>query len=68
LIGELVGQAMGTLSDEELNVFIEDKVGEDLAWIRINGSVVGALAGLVVFFVGQYVYLPYIWPLLVGGR
>lgn len=64
IIGELVGQALGSLSDEELNVFIEDKVGEDLAWIRINGSVVGAVAGLAVFFIGQYLYLPYIWPWL----
>ena len=68
LIGELVGQALGTLSDDELNAFIEDKVGEDLAWIRVNGSVVGALAGLVVFFGGQYIYMPYIWPWLFSGR
>jgi uncharacterized membrane-anchored protein YjiN (DUF445 family) len=68
LIGELVGQALGTLSDKELNAFIEEKVGEDLAWIRINGSVVGALAGLAVFLLGEYVYLPYIWTLLAGGR
>lgn len=62
LIGELVEQALGRLSEKELNAFVENKVGEDLAWIRINGSVVGALAGLAVFFFGQYVYLPYIWP------
>jgi uncharacterized membrane-anchored protein YjiN (DUF445 family) len=67
LIGELVGQALQTLSDEELNAFIEDKVGEDLAWIRINGSVVGAFAGLAVFFFGQYLYLPYIWPWIFSG-
>lgn len=68
LIGELVGQALGILSDEELNAFIEDKVGADLAWIRVNGSVVGALAGLVVFFGGQYIYIPYIWPWITSGR
>lgn len=62
LIGELVGQALSTLSDRELNAFIEDKVGEDLAWIRVNGSLVGAAAGLAVFFAGRYLYLPYLWP------
>ena len=64
IIGELVKQALGSLSDQELNAFIEDKVGEDLAWIRINGSVVGAVAGLAVFLFGQYLYLPYICPWL----
>lgn len=68
LIGELVGQTLQTLSDQELNLFIEDKVGEDLAWIRINGSVVGAIAGLAVFLFGRYIYLPYIWPLFAAAR
>ncbi|MDU4961896.1 MAG: DUF445 domain-containing protein [Sporomusaceae bacterium] len=68
LIGEVVGQTLRTLSDRELNQFIEDKVGEDLAWIRINGAVVGALAGLAVFLAGRYLYLPYLWPLLSSGR
>lgn len=68
LIGELVEQALGELSDSELNAFIGSKVEEDLTWIRINGSVVGALAGLAVFLFGHYVYLPYIWPWIRSGN
>lgn len=68
VIGELVEQALSALSDRELNAFIESKVGEDLAWIRINGSVVGAVAGLAVFLFGHYLYLPYIWPWIYSIR
>ena len=32
------------------NQFLESKVGEDLAWIRINGAIVGASIGLCVFW------------------
>ncbi len=68
VIGELVEQALRALSDRELNAFIESKVGEDLAWIRINGSVVGAVAGLAVFLFAHYLYLPYIWPWIYSIR
>ena len=34
---------------------IELQVGKDLQYIRINGTVVGSLAGLVIYTVGQLV-------------
>ena len=34
---------------------IELQVGKDLQFIRINGTVVGALAGLVIYAVGQLI-------------
>ena len=34
---------------------IELQVGKDLQWIRINGTVVGALAGIVIYALGQVV-------------
>ncbi len=49
LIGDTVRRTLNSLSDQELNSFIEDKAGEDLQWIRINGSLIGGLAGLVIF-------------------
>lgn len=54
LIGRIVAEAMQVLSDAELNRLIEAKAGEDLVWIRINGSVVGAVIGLVLFIGGQF--------------
>ncbi|HWR41871.1 DUF445 domain-containing protein [Sporomusa sp.] len=46
LVGKVASRALQKLSDEDLNRFIEDKAGEDLEWIRINGVIVGGLAGL----------------------
>lgn len=46
LVGTVARQALQKLSDEDLNRFIEEKAGEDLEWIRINGVLVGGLAGL----------------------
>ncbi|MFD1151382.1 DUF445 domain-containing protein [Saccharothrix hoggarensis] len=40
---------------EETSRKIELQVGRDLQFIRINGTVVGALAGLVIYTVGQLV-------------
>ncbi|SDD60876.1 DUF445 domain-containing protein [Sporomusa acidovorans] len=45
LIGEIASRALNKLSDEALNRFIEDKAGEDLDWIRINGVIIGGLVG-----------------------
>ncbi len=64
LIATVVRDALARLSDEDLNRFIEDKVGEDLAWIRINGSVVGGVVGLLLFLFLHYVYDPYVVPLI----
>lgn len=49
LIGVIVNEVMEELSDEELNEMIYAKVDQDLTWIRMNGSIVGALLGLIIF-------------------
>jgi uncharacterized membrane-anchored protein YjiN (DUF445 family) len=41
---------------EEASRRIELHVGRDLQFIRINGTVVGALAGLVIYTVGQLLF------------
>lgn len=66
LISTVVGTALNDLSDEALVTFIDSKVGEDLAWIRINGAIIGGIVGLLIFLIGRYLYIPYIWPLLTG--
>lgn len=49
LIGVIVNEVMEELSDEELNEMIYTKVDQDLTWIRMNGSIVGALLGFIIF-------------------
>ncbi len=58
MIGRLVRLVLHQFSDEELNRFIEDKAGEDLQWIRVNGVLVGALAGSLLFGCLHFIYRP----------
>ncbi len=59
VITALIEERLNGLSDEELVEFTEEKVADDLQMIRINGSVVGALAGMalsvVVYLAGQVI-------------
>lgn len=64
IVAVVVRDALARLSDEDLSLFIEDKAGEDLAWIRINGSVVGGVVGLLLFLFVRYLYDPYVVPLV----
>lgn len=41
---------------EETSQKIELQVGKDLQYIRINGTVVGSLAGLVIFTVAHFIF------------
>lgn len=52
VIGSMVREKLQGLNDEGLVQSLEDKVGDDLQWIRINGTIVGALVG-----VAQYLLL-----------
>jgi uncharacterized membrane-anchored protein YjiN (DUF445 family) len=47
-IGLLVKENIEKLDTETLIDLIEDKVGSDLQWIRINGAICGFLIGLVL--------------------
>lgn len=49
LLGIIVKTAMKNLSNEELNELIYSKVETDLLWIRMNGSIVGAGIGAVLY-------------------
>ncbi|WP_053992148.1 DUF445 domain-containing protein [Mangrovimonas sp. TPBH4] len=54
-IGELVGESLAKLSNVELVKQIEEKVGEDLQYIRLNGALVGGLVGMVIMVFKIYV-------------
>ncbi|MFP5072316.1 DUF445 domain-containing protein [Pseudonocardia nantongensis] len=52
-ITTLITETVARWDAEETSRKIELQVGRDLQWIRINGTVVGALAGLVIHSVGE---------------
>lgn len=52
-IGRMVHEGLDPLTDDKLVALIEDKAGNDLQMIRINGSVVGGLAGMLIYVLGM---------------
>lgn len=49
VIGGLVEEQLNRLDDDSLVSLIEDKVGEDLNWIRLNGTFVGGIIGVTLY-------------------
>lgn len=49
VIGQLVRQKLDSFPTETLVEMLEDRAGNDLQIIRINGSVIGGLAGAVLY-------------------
>lgn len=47
-IGNMVRNSMMKLNNKELVEQIEEKVGSDLQYIRLNGAVVGGLVGILI--------------------
>ena len=52
-IGRMVHEGLEPLTDDKLVELIEDKAGNDLQMIRINGSVVGGLVGMLIYVLGM---------------
>jgi uncharacterized membrane-anchored protein YjiN (DUF445 family) len=50
-IGNMVRSSLSKLDDIGLVNQIEEKVGNDLQYIRLNGAVVGGLAGILISLV-----------------
>ncbi|SHJ23008.1 Uncharacterized membrane-anchored protein YjiN, DUF445 family [Clostridium cavendishii DSM 21758] len=66
VIGNIASDTLNSFTDEKLNQFIEEKAGEDLQWIRINGSVLGGCIGLVLFAFLNLIFEPYVSPIIRG--
>ena len=49
LLAGIIQERLDEFSDDELVEFVEEKVQDDLQMIRINGSIVGALAGMGLY-------------------
>ncbi|PKM86280.1 MAG: hypothetical protein CVU87_12600 [Firmicutes bacterium HGW-Firmicutes-12] len=58
LIGKMVSDTLNGFTNEMLIDFIDDKFGNDLQWIRINGCQLGAIIGLLLFLLQELVYSP----------
>ncbi len=50
-IPNLIRERLNQFSDDELTKFVEGKVADDLQMIRINGSVCGAIVGMLLYIV-----------------
>jgi len=55
-VGHIVKQVLNNMNDKSLNNFIKQKAGNALHGIRINGCIVGALFGGLVFIVTRLIY------------
>jgi len=55
-IGNLVRQKLDEFSNDMLVSVLEEKAGNDLQMIRINGSVVGGIVGIVIAFFSHLVF------------
>lgn len=48
LIGDTVRMNLAEMADQQWSSEIQQKVGDDLQWIRVNGAMVGFLAGVAL--------------------
>lgn len=51
VLEEKIKEKLVQLSDDDLKELVKNRVGDDLQMIRINGSVVGAMVGMVLYFI-----------------
>lgn len=52
--GELISNTVGNWKEEELSKKLELEVGKDLQFIRINGTLVGGLVGLIIYTIAHF--------------
>ena len=55
LIGTISQTALEKLTEDQLNNLVYDKAEQDFVWIRMNGSLVGGLIGLIIFMLLQLI-------------
>ncbi len=53
--GELISSTVGNWQGKDLSRKLELEVGKDLQFIRINGTVVGGLVGLVIYTLANFI-------------
>ncbi len=53
--GDLIATTVGNWQGKELSEKLELEVGKDLQYIRINGTLVGGLVGLLIYTIAQMI-------------
>jgi uncharacterized membrane-anchored protein YjiN (DUF445 family) len=53
-IGDLIANSVKSWDKEEISNKLELEIGKDLQYIRINGTVVGGLVGLLIYAIEQF--------------
>lgn len=54
--GELISGTVGNWEGKELSEKLELEVGKDLQFIRVNGTLVGGLVGLIIYTVSNFFF------------
>lgn len=52
--GDLISATVGNWQGKELSEKLELEVGKDLQFIRVNGTIVGGLVGLIIYTVSNF--------------
>lgn len=52
--GELISSTVGNWEGKELSEKLELEVGKDLQFIRVNGTLVGGLVGLIIYTISHF--------------
>ena len=53
-VGQLITQTVGQWDAEATSQKIELQIGKDLQFVRINGTLVGGLVGLILYTIGRF--------------
>ena len=53
--GELISSTVGNWQGKELSEKLELEVGKDLQFIRVNGTLVGGLVGLIIYTIAHFI-------------
>ena len=53
-VGELISRTVGNWQGKDLSEKLELEVGKDLQFIRINGTIVGGMVGLLIYTITQF--------------
>ncbi|MCD8411498.1 DUF445 domain-containing protein [Tenacibaculum finnmarkense] len=56
LIANTVSESLDNLNNEDLVKQIEDKVGDDLQYIRLNGALVGGIVGIILYLLKMIIF------------
>ncbi|MEG1667414.1 DUF445 family protein, partial [Chryseobacterium sp.] len=52
--GNLISSTVGNWQGKELSEKLELEVGKDLQFIRVNGTLVGGLVGLIIYTISHF--------------